>query len=95
MEQAIGKITKEQFFNEIIYFRELMGSKSFWELPLKQRDNAVAGLATTYILVNTSNKEEIEECAQMFESAKYEYDRREQFLLFHPMHKEKRGEIAK
>lgn len=73
--------TEKQFHAEILEFRNLFGSKTWWEKTKAQRDACIGGLAFMYLnLVNEDGslpaQEQIDKWAMTFDSTISEYNRR-------------------
>lgn len=69
-------MTREQFLSDIVEFRRLMGTKSFWELPESNRQGAISGLRLGYLKSDEISKAD----AIHLESAILEYERRSIYM---------------
>lgn len=68
--------THAEFIRELHHFRDLMGSRKFWDLPFEKRDLAKRGFVLTYL--NTFPVSET--IAGHFMANMEEYDKREHMV---------------
>lgn len=67
------------FRQEIVRFRELFGSKTFWAKTPEQRQVAINGLAFVYATIKASATE-MADAANLLDNTLTEYNRREMML---------------
>jgi hypothetical protein len=72
---------ESDFHTEIIRFRELMGSKEWWNKSLAQRDACIRGLSILYLNINNDNgsaptQEQMNEWAFLLDATLTEYSKR-------------------
>lgn len=76
--------TIDYFRQEVVRFRELMGSKAFWEQPFEKRDRATYTLGLLYVCFE-GTPEENEDVITLYTATIDEYYRRERMILFGPL----------
>jgi hypothetical protein len=77
-------VTFETFTRDYNEFREKLGQRSFWELPVEKRDAWFHGLGWAFIMLKAT-PEENERASTLFESVTDEYARRQAYVLLHPL----------
>jgi len=70
--------TEEQFYQHLRDFRQLMGSRKFWEQSDDVKDNAVKGLSYVYMHTISDN----DSVVTSFKSSVAEFDLRSRFTRF-------------
>ena len=71
------KFTLNEFFEQVLYFRDLMGSKSFWVKPEDFRKKAVSGLTFIYTNTKTDTPKDEETLVNVYTATINEYNYRE------------------
>lgn len=74
------QFTRQQFLDQLLLFRELMGSKSFWDKPENIREKAVKGFSFVYFNADLSLPSD----ASLFEGTLLEYSKRETYMFLRP-----------
>lgn len=75
-----GQFTKEYFFSQVAEFRELFGSKPFWDGPEEKRSAALKGLTFVYTNVKTETEEDEDRIQMIFQNAVEEFVRRQTMI---------------
>ena len=70
-------LTHQDFFRELLAFRELMGDRNFWAKSYEKRELAKKGFGITYLNTVPAS----DQIASHFEGTMMEYDKRE-LLMF-------------
>jgi hypothetical protein len=79
------KFTLNEFFEQVNYFNQLMGEKSFWDKSEKSRYEALAVLALVHNKTETDNPKDKETLTRIFEATKSEYSNREAMVLLNEL----------
>ena len=70
-------LTHQEFYRELLNFRDLMGDRKFWAKSYDTRELAKKGFGITYLNTAPASNE----IASHFEAALWEYDKREQLMF--------------
>lgn len=80
MSKLTQDFTREYFSKELLEFRNLFGSLSFWQQPPAKRQIAVDAIAFVYLNTNAVDDTEEELIETLFEATIREYTLREGML---------------
>ncbi len=72
--------TKQEFYAEILRFREYFGSKEWWTKSVEQRDLCIKGLSHMYFNLVDIPQKEFETISSTFQGTLAEYNRRATML---------------
>jgi len=80
-ETEMPDFSFQEFCAETANFRQIWGTKDFWQKAGRIRDKAFSGYTLVYFNCKTTSEEEKEKLINIFKSTTDEYTRRESMLM--------------
>jgi hypothetical protein len=80
------KFTLEYFFSQIVEFRQMFGTKSFWARPIEQREQACFAIGYMFLNLMAEDGSPLAEkqnlhSSQVYDATMREYSSRESILM--------------